>query len=195
MTDITAGTLPWYRSLTASQWRTLFAANLGWLFDGYEAYALFLTVGPAMHSLLDPVAISANPRLCRHGGGDHAARLGHRRLLRRHPRRLHRPQAHDDLRHPRLFAADRADRAVVQLDFVCAAALLGRHRHRLGMGDRLVHDGRAVAAERARQRRRPHAMRPRHRFLPGLVHLAVRQRASGRRPGATCSSSAFCRRC
>jgi MFS family permease len=54
MTDITAGTLPWYRSLSSSQWRTLAAANLGWLFDGYEAYALFLTVGPAMHSLLDP---------------------------------------------------------------------------------------------------------------------------------------------
>ena len=54
MTDITAGTRPWYRSLTASQWRTLLAANLGWLFDGYEAYALFLTVGPAMHALLDP---------------------------------------------------------------------------------------------------------------------------------------------
>jgi MFS family permease len=54
MTDITAGTAPWYRALTRSQWRTLFAANLGWLFDGYEAYALFLTVGPAMHALLDP---------------------------------------------------------------------------------------------------------------------------------------------
>ncbi len=54
MTDITAGTLPWYRSLSSSQWRTLAAANLGWLFDGYETYALFLTVGPAMHSLLDP---------------------------------------------------------------------------------------------------------------------------------------------
>ncbi len=54
MTDVTAGALPWYRALTASQWRTLIATNLGWLFDGYEAYALFLTVGPAMHSLLDP---------------------------------------------------------------------------------------------------------------------------------------------
>jgi MFS family permease len=54
MTDITAGAVPWYRTLTANQWRTLFATNLGWLFDGYEAYALFLTVGPAMHSLLEP---------------------------------------------------------------------------------------------------------------------------------------------
>ncbi|HEY2532633.1 MAG TPA: MFS transporter [Xanthobacteraceae bacterium] len=52
MTEVTAGTMPWYRTLTLSQWRTLLATNLGWLFDGYEAYALFLTVGPAMHSLL-----------------------------------------------------------------------------------------------------------------------------------------------
>ncbi len=52
MTDITAGSASWYRALTRNQWRTLIATNLGWLFDGYEAYALFLTVGPAMHSLL-----------------------------------------------------------------------------------------------------------------------------------------------
>ena len=54
MTDIAAGTLPWYRSLTTRQWRTLIATNLGWLFDGYETYALLLTVGPAMHALLEP---------------------------------------------------------------------------------------------------------------------------------------------
>src|SRR5271156_6812845 len=47
MTDIVAGgTLPW--------WRTLIATNLGWLFDGYETYALILTVGVALHSLLEP---------------------------------------------------------------------------------------------------------------------------------------------
>ena len=54
MTELTAGALPWYRTLTRTQWRTLIATNLGWLFDGYEAYALFLTVGPAMRSLLEP---------------------------------------------------------------------------------------------------------------------------------------------
>jgi len=53
-TDIAVGKLPWYRSLTPSQWRTLLAANLGWLFDGYETYALILTVGAALHSLLEP---------------------------------------------------------------------------------------------------------------------------------------------
>jgi MFS family permease len=55
MTELTASaaTTPWYRALTPTQWRTLLAANLGWLFDGYETYALFLTIGPAMHSLLE----------------------------------------------------------------------------------------------------------------------------------------------
>src|SRR5215469_8997762 len=49
-----ASALPWYKSLTKTQWRTLIATNLGWLFDGYETYALILTVGPAMRSLLEP---------------------------------------------------------------------------------------------------------------------------------------------
>jgi MFS family permease len=44
---------PWYRSLDRSQWNTLLASNLGWLFDGYEVYALILTVGVALHQLLD----------------------------------------------------------------------------------------------------------------------------------------------
>jgi MFS family permease len=45
---------PWYRSLNGEQWRTLVASNLGWLFDGYEIYALILTVGIALRQLLDP---------------------------------------------------------------------------------------------------------------------------------------------
>jgi MFS family permease len=45
---------PWYRSLDRSQWYTLLASNLGWLFDGYEVYALILTVGVALHQLLEP---------------------------------------------------------------------------------------------------------------------------------------------
>src|SRR3954467_8934724 len=44
----------WYRSLNATQWKTLFASNLGWMFDGYETFALILTVGVALRSLLDP---------------------------------------------------------------------------------------------------------------------------------------------
>src|ERR1700744_4397605 len=55
LTDIpSVAETPWYKALTAKQWYTLLAANLGWLFDGYETYALLLTVGPAMHSLLQP---------------------------------------------------------------------------------------------------------------------------------------------
>ncbi|RAI40859.1 MFS transporter [Rhodoplanes roseus] len=45
---------PWYKSLDRRQWNTLLAANLGWLFDGFENYALILTAGPAMRQLLDP---------------------------------------------------------------------------------------------------------------------------------------------
>ena len=42
-----ASAAPWYRLLDRRRWATLFAANLGWLFDGYEIYALILTVGVA----------------------------------------------------------------------------------------------------------------------------------------------------
>src|SRR5215468_5166043 len=55
MSDAAVASPPWYRSLDRSQWNILLAANLGWLFDGFELYALFLTVGPAMRALLDPV--------------------------------------------------------------------------------------------------------------------------------------------
>ncbi|MGE3842800.1 MAG: MFS transporter [Vicinamibacterales bacterium] len=46
------GDVPWYRALTRRQWYALLAANLGWLFDGYETYALILTVGPTFRELL-----------------------------------------------------------------------------------------------------------------------------------------------
>ena len=44
----------WYRTLTRTQWQTLLASNLGWVFDGFETYALILTVGVALHQLLAP---------------------------------------------------------------------------------------------------------------------------------------------
>jgi len=50
----TVDTVPWYRSLDASQWKILIASNLGWLFDGYETYALIIAVGVALRQLLDP---------------------------------------------------------------------------------------------------------------------------------------------
>ncbi|SMG60706.1 MFS transporter [Paraburkholderia susongensis] len=49
----TTATQPWYRALNRQQWNALFASNLGWLFDGYETYALILTVGIALRQLLD----------------------------------------------------------------------------------------------------------------------------------------------
>jgi MFS family permease len=55
MSDIgTIRSAPWYRSLTRAQWKALAASNLGWTFDGFEVFALILTVGAALHQLLDP---------------------------------------------------------------------------------------------------------------------------------------------
>ena len=42
----------WYRVLNRRQWKALIVANLGWLFDGYETYALILTVGLTFQQLL-----------------------------------------------------------------------------------------------------------------------------------------------
>ena len=51
--SLTSGA-PWYRSITNSQWKTLLASNLGWMFDGYETFALVLTAGVALRQLLEP---------------------------------------------------------------------------------------------------------------------------------------------
>jgi len=60
--DQSIGTLPWYRLLNRDQWKVLFASNLGWLFDGFEIYALFLTVGFALRQLLDVGQAAAVPQ-------------------------------------------------------------------------------------------------------------------------------------
>ncbi len=44
----------WYEGLTAMHWRVLKASFLGWIFDGYEALALVVVLGPMMHSVLSP---------------------------------------------------------------------------------------------------------------------------------------------
>ena len=62
----TAAAQPWYRSLDRRQWNTLLASNLGWLFDGYETYALILTVGVALRQLLEPAQL---PQLPTYAGG------------------------------------------------------------------------------------------------------------------------------
>ena len=48
------GAVPWYRTLDRTHWKALVASNLGWTFDGFEVFALILTVGVALHQLLDP---------------------------------------------------------------------------------------------------------------------------------------------
>jgi len=37
--------------LSHAQWRSLIAANLGWLFDGFETYALILTASTVLRRL------------------------------------------------------------------------------------------------------------------------------------------------
>lgn len=55
------GSRHWYRSLNRRQWYTLAAANLGWLFDGYESYALLLTMGTAFQQILPASRHSSIP--------------------------------------------------------------------------------------------------------------------------------------
>src|SRR5205085_1450226 len=54
--------LPWYRSLNRQQWTVLIASNLGWTFDWFEIFALFLTVGLALRQLLDAAEYAAIPQ-------------------------------------------------------------------------------------------------------------------------------------
>ena len=56
-----AASSPWYRRIGRPQWYALLASNLGWLFDGYETYALILTIGVALHQLLVPAQYSHIP--------------------------------------------------------------------------------------------------------------------------------------
>ena len=50
----TAENAPWYAGLTRRHWRVLWGSYLGWIFDGYEAYALVVALPFAMKSLLTP---------------------------------------------------------------------------------------------------------------------------------------------
>ena len=43
---------PWHSRLTPEHWRILTASFLGWIFDGYETYALISVLGPALLALL-----------------------------------------------------------------------------------------------------------------------------------------------
>ncbi|HEY7240453.1 MAG TPA: MFS transporter [Burkholderiales bacterium] len=56
----------WYQGLDRKQWNTLIASNLGWMFDGYETYALIPTVGVALRQLLEPAQY---PQIPAYAGG------------------------------------------------------------------------------------------------------------------------------
>ena len=42
----------WTTSIGKASWRALIASWLGWMFDGYESWALVLVMGLAVHQLL-----------------------------------------------------------------------------------------------------------------------------------------------
>src|SRR5215475_9000641 len=63
--DQVSAAVPWYRTLNLAQWKTLAASNLGWMFDGYETFALILTVAVALRQLLDP---SLHPQIPAYAG-------------------------------------------------------------------------------------------------------------------------------
>ena len=52
----------WYTDVSASHWRVLAATFLGFLFDGYETYALFVVMGPALRQLLPLEQLPGSPR-------------------------------------------------------------------------------------------------------------------------------------
>ena len=42
---------PWYRTITAEQWRTLLAAKLGWMLDAMDFMLYAVALGPILLSL------------------------------------------------------------------------------------------------------------------------------------------------
>jgi MFS family permease len=52
---------PWHHGLTRTHWRVLAASFLGWIFDGYESYALVVTIPFVLRSLLSPVQLRSIP--------------------------------------------------------------------------------------------------------------------------------------
>ena len=60
---VSTGTLAehWYTGLTSRHWRILLASFLGWIFDGYESYALFIALPFALKTLLTPEQLKAGP--------------------------------------------------------------------------------------------------------------------------------------
>ena len=123
----------------------------------------------------DTGADAQRRHLCRARHRHHASRLGHRRIGRRHPRRLFRPQTHDDALHPVLRPAHGPDRVQHQpcdadrhavSDRACHRRRM-EHRHRLGR--------RILARPRPPQRPRPFAIGLRRRLRARRDRLAGAQ--------------------
>jgi MFS family permease len=55
-----ADSAPWYSGLSRKHWRVLWGSYLGWIFDGYEAFALILALPPALNSLLPPEDVASS---------------------------------------------------------------------------------------------------------------------------------------
>ncbi len=49
----------WAGDLTSNHWRILAASFLGWIFDGFESYALFLVMPMALKDLLTPAQVAS----------------------------------------------------------------------------------------------------------------------------------------
>ena len=189
------GSQPWYRSLNRSQWNTLIASNLGWLFDGYETYALVISVGVALRQLLDPSQYSQIPvyagtviafTLLGWGiggliGGVIADYIGRKRTM------LLAILAYSIMTGLSAFAWD-------WMSFAILRFLVG-----VCIGSEWV-TGTSIVAELWPDKNRGKGvglmqMRLRHRILPRLGGLVLHQSDRARTPGASCSCSAWCRRC
>jgi len=66
MAAIVASAEPWSTSIGKAGWRALAASWLGWMFDGYEVYALVLVMAIAVRQLLPPERL---PRASVYMGG------------------------------------------------------------------------------------------------------------------------------
>jgi MFS family permease len=66
MDDITtcstfAASTPWHAGLKPMHWRILAASFMGWIFDGFESFALFLVLPLMLKSLLTPEQLAEGP--------------------------------------------------------------------------------------------------------------------------------------
>ena len=55
------GPQPWHAGLQPMHWRILAASFMGWIFDGFESFALFLVLPTMLRSLLTPAQLAAGP--------------------------------------------------------------------------------------------------------------------------------------